>query len=276
MSAVLYVVPTPIGNLEDITLRAIRILSEVALIAAEDTRHSRVLLSHLGIRTKLISYHQHKKQAGVARILRGLEDGDVALISDAGTPSISDPGFELIMAVLKEGGRVEVLPGPSSVTAAVALAALPARGFIFMGFLPRRRTEMSCRLREVSEIPYSLVVFEAAHRLLPTLRVLREELGDRDAVAVKELSKLHEEVFRGTLLSIREQLQDTEPRGEWTLVVGTSETPSPGPSEEEIREALSQVTEQGKSGRDAVRMVAESLDVQRSKVYRVWVAMSRP
>lgn len=275
MTGCLYMVPTPIGNRADITLRAIRVLGEVDLIASEDTRHSRVLLAHHGIRTRVVSYHQHSKTSGIGRLMRALETGDVAVISNAGMPSISDPGFELVQAAIEAGVRVQVLPGASAVTAAVVLAALPARGFIFMGFLPRGRSEIAERLQEVAALPYSLVIFEAPHRVRKTVGAIKEILGNRPVVAVRELSKLHEEAIRGTLRDLVGMDALTDPRGEWTLVIGPSQMDPASPSEVEIREELQKLRKEGLTARDAVRSAAESLGLSRSTVYSVCLSLQK-
>jgi 16S rRNA (cytidine1402-2'-O)-methyltransferase len=253
------------------TPRAVRVLRDVDLIAAEDTRHSRPLLRHFGITTRLVSYHQHNKKAGMGRLLAALDSQDVALISDAGTPAIADPGFELVRAAVDQGHRVEVLPGPSAVIPAVALAALPARGFIFMGFLPGRRSHVVARLAEVASLPYTLVIFEAPHRLDRTLSTIIELLGDREAVAVRELSKLHEQVLRGRLSDIRRGGAEGKVRGEWTLVIAPSFEPPDAVCETDIARALNARTGHGRTPRDAVTAVAKELGLSRSRVYRTWV-----
>lgn len=273
MTGTLYVVPTPLGNLEDMTLRAIRVLEEVSLIAAEDTRHSRPLLTHFGISTRLISYHQHSKRSSLARLLKALDAGDVALITDAGTPSISDPGYELISAAVEGGRRVEVLPGASAIVTAIVAACLPARGFVAMGFLPRAREEAKSRLLEVERLPYSLVIFESPHRLVSTLRTIRAVLGDRAVAAAKEMTKLHAQVFRGSTSEVVAALSNTEIRGEWTVVVGPAVSQPRGPSDDEIAGALGRLRAAGETGRDAVRLVSEMLRLSRSDVYRVWVTL---
>lgn len=274
MTGTLFVVPTPLGNLEDITLRAIRVLREVDLVAAEDTRRSRKLLNHYDIHTRLFSYHQHTKVGGIDTILRQLESGSVALISDAGIPTISDPGFELIVATLRKGLRLEVLPGPSAVTTAVTLAAIPSRGFVFIGFLPRRARDMRTRLQELKALPYSLVLFEAPKRLTRTLSALRDVLGEREVVCLKEMSKVHEAAVRGVLSEVIDYLEaQDEPRGEWTLVIGPAQQTPIAVSPAEVAGALRVLRDEGTSGRDAVRQVSKSLGLQRSLVYDYWLAL---
>jgi 16S rRNA (cytidine1402-2'-O)-methyltransferase len=270
----LYVVPTPIGNLEDITLRALRVLREVDLIAAEDTRHSRTLLDRFEIRSRVVSYHQHSKRSGIDRILRSLETGDVALISDAGTPSISDPGFELIRDAVAAGHPVEVLPGASAVTTAVALAAVPAPGFLFIGFPPRARSDALRTFQNVAHLPYSLVLFESPHRVEKSLRTMLDVLGNRTVVVARELTKIHEEAIRTDLRSLLDQVAAEPPRGEWTLVVAPADSLESAPSDHEIARALADLHGAGATGRDAVEIVSDSLGVARRQVYRVWLKSS--
>jgi 16S rRNA (cytidine1402-2'-O)-methyltransferase len=269
VSGTLYLVPTPIGNLEDITLRSLRTLKEVDLIAAEDTRHSRKLLDHFGIQGRVVSYHQHSKLRGIDRVLRALEDGDVAVISDAGMPSISDPGFELVRAAVDSGHRVEALPGASAVPTAVALAALPAPGFLFIGFPPRRRSDAVSMFETVVRLPYSLVLFESPHRLEKTLRSLHEVLGNRQVVAAREMTKLHEEAISSYLEGLLTRVAAESSRGEWTLVVAPAQQVHDSPTDEEISDALVAVCSTGITSRDAIAQVSASMGVPRREVYRV-------
>lgn len=215
----LYLIATPIGNLEDITLRAIRILKEADVIACEDTRHTKGLLSHLGVRAPTLSLHEHNERARVPRILGLLREGkNVALVSDAGTPAISDPGAALVGAAAREGFGVVSIPGASAVTAAVTLADFPAARFVFVGFLPRRRGERMRMIEALSDLPMALVIFEAPHRVREALNDLAGALGQRRITLVREMTKIHEEVLRGTAAEVREALGGA-PRGEITLVV---------------------------------------------------------
>ena len=270
----LFVVGTPIGNLEDMTARGVRILSQASLIAAEDTRVTRRLLAHLGIRTRLLSYHQHNWQAQLPKVLQSLESADAALVCDAGMPGISDPGSELVSAAAAAGFAVEVVPGPSSLTAALAVSGFSADQFLFLGFLPRRRKERRLRLRSVASLDSTLVVFEAPHRVKATLNDLLEELGDRRIAVCRELTKLHEEVFRGKISAALEWAQ--APRGEYVLVVEGQEEPThpeatqPGP-EEDALEQLARLRESGVRAKEAVAQVAEALGIPKNRVYRLWV-----
>ncbi|MBN1691306.1 MAG: 16S rRNA (cytidine(1402)-2'-O)-methyltransferase [Dehalococcoidia bacterium] len=214
---VLYVVATPIGNLEDITLRALRILGEVKLIAAEDTRTSRKLLNRYNIKTGLTSYFEHNKKGKMPVLLKMLEEQDIAIISEAGTPGISDPGYELIRGAIEKGFRVEVLPGPSAVTAAVAASGLPSDQFLYMGFLPRKKGEKRRLLGSVSSEPRTIICFESPYRVVDSLSAMLETLGDRNVAVCREMSKLHEEIFRGPLSEAVRHF--SRPRGEFTIVI---------------------------------------------------------
>ena len=242
----LYVVATPIGNLEDITLRALRVLREVRLIAAEDTRTARKLLSRYEIGTPTTSYFEHNKAFKTPLVLRELAQGDVALISEAGTPGLSDPGCELIRAVVEAGYAVVPVPGPSAITAAVAVSGLPADRFLFLGFLPRQARERRELLGAVAALPWTLVFFEAPHRIAESLRDVEEVLGDRPVVAARELTKLHEEVWRGTVGGLRAHLEAGDRRGEFTLVVGGAvEARRAAWPRERVMEALRQAVAEG-------------------------------
>jgi 16S rRNA (cytidine1402-2'-O)-methyltransferase len=216
----LYLVGTPIGNLEDVTLRALRVLKEVPLIAAEDTRTARKLLARHGIATPLLSYFEHNKLARAGRLLSELEGGGIALISEAGMPGISDPGYELVEAALDAGHRVVPVPGPSATVAALAVSGLPTDRFLYIGFLPRRRSERRRLLQSVLSEPGTLLAFESPHRVIAALKDIVEVLGTRPIAVCRELTKLHEEVVRGTSSEVLELLQSRRPRGEYTLVIG--------------------------------------------------------
>ena len=265
----LYVVPTPIGNLEDITLRGLRVLREVSLILAEDTRHTGRLLRHFDIPTPLLSYHQHNKKTRVDDILARLERADVALVSDAGMPSISDPGFELISACLDAGIEVDVLPGPSALTTAVTAAAIPAPGFTFMGFLPRRRGERKTQLEHVRDLPYALVLFEAPHRLLAALGDLQSVLGDRSMAAARELTKVHQEIVRGSITAVRTHFEIHPPRGEFTLVIaGNAGEP------DRMDEALTELRRRqaaGENRKAVIDALSGEFGVGRNALYSAWI-----
>jgi 16S rRNA (cytidine1402-2'-O)-methyltransferase len=214
---VLYIVATPIGNLEDITLRALRVLGEVQLIAAEDTRTARKLLNRYSIKTRLTSYFEHNKKNKMPFLLETLEEQDIALISEAGTPGISDPGYELIKGAIEKGFQVISLPGPSAVTSAMAASGLPADQFVYLGFLPRKKGEKRRLLESVSTEPRTVVCFESPYRVVDSLQAMLEKLGERNVAVCREMTKLYEEVFRGTLSEAVEHFRN--PRGEFTIVV---------------------------------------------------------
>jgi 16S rRNA (cytidine1402-2'-O)-methyltransferase len=220
MAGVLYVVATPIGNLEDISLRALRILKEVDLIAAEDTRHTRILLDHYEIRTPLVSYHEHNEKTQAPRLAERLAHGeDVALVSDAGTPAISDPGYRLVVEALRIGIRVTPIPGASALASALSASGLPTDRFVFEGFLPSKKSERESRLEALRGERRTVVFYEAPHRLKDALTAMQRILADREIVVGRELSKIHEEFLRGTIDEVIAQLAEREVKGEITIVV---------------------------------------------------------
>lgn len=263
----LYLVATPIGNLEDITLRALRVLREVRLIAAEDTRTTLKLLSQYEIRTPVTSYFEHSRLSRLEQVLRAAEEGDAALVSEAGTPGVSDPGFEVVRAALDRGIKVIPIPGPSAPIAALVASGLPSEPFLFFGFLPRRAADRRRLLSAVDRDPYTLIFFEAPHRLIASLTDMARLLGNRQMAAARELTKIHEEIFRGT---IEEALaRFLQPRGELTLIVeGYRETPAPA-GEVEVRESLDRALGDGLSRRDAILRAAQETGWNKRDVYRL-------
>ncbi|MDJ0849911.1 MAG: 16S rRNA (cytidine(1402)-2'-O)-methyltransferase [Myxococcota bacterium] len=251
----LHVVATPIGNLEDVTLRALRLLREADLVLAEDTRHVRRLLERHGIEARARSLHAHNEAARVKEVLAVLEGGgDVALVSDAGTPLVSDPGERLVAAAAEAGFAVVPVPGPSAVLAALAVSGLPAAPFTFLGFLPRKKGACDALLARLRDAPETLVLFESPRRVSATLRRLAEQLGDRPACLARELTKLHEEVVRAPLSELAERFAEGA-RGEVTLVIGGAEGAAeehPETLDEEIRARL----ETGESARDIASALA--------------------
>src|SRR5438067_1772372 len=241
----LFLVATPIGNLEDITLRALRVLAEVPLIAAEDTRMARRLLSHFNIAApNITSYNDHNKRAKLPPLLNALAAGDVALISDAGMPGISDPGHDLVVAAIDAGHTVVPLPGASAVIAAVAASALPSRRFHYLGFLPRQGGPRRSALREAATTGDTMVIFESPHRVVPTLEDARTVLGDRRIAVCRELTKLHEEIWRGTVGEAIPHV--VQPRGEFVLVIeGQSANEAPAPVETDVAAAISELKREG-------------------------------
>ena len=270
----LYVVATPIGNLEDVTLRALRALREAKLIAAEDTRTTRKLLARYEIRTPLLSFHEHNRARQTPKILEALAEGDVALVSDAGVPTVSDPGAELVRRALEMGVEVAPVPGPSAVTAALSASGMPADRFTFVGFLPRRRRERLRLLEDLASVEMTLVVFEAPHRLRKTLEDMLATWGDRRITVCRELTKKFEEVFACRVSEAIERF--AEPRGEFTLVVeGAEASKAAGWEPERVREALGKLKREGVRAKEAVRRVVEASGVRRSLVYREWLNLDR-
>ena len=270
----LYIVGTPIGNLEDLTRRAVRVLGQVSLVAAEDTRVTRKLLSHLSIQAPLVSYHSRNWQSRLPSILDALTSGDVALVTDAGMPVVSDPGSELVSAARASGNRVEVVPGPSAVTAALAVSGLPGDCFLFLGFLPRRGKSRTAKVRSVAAFLAPIIIFEAPHRLRATLQDLLKVLGDRDLAVCRELTKLHEEVFRGSVSQALDYF--AEPRGEFVLLLAGAAPPSgpPVPSQPHLEAAsaeLAKLKQSGSRARAAVAQVAATYDLPRKIVYQLWL-----
>jgi 16S rRNA (cytidine1402-2'-O)-methyltransferase len=271
----LYLVATPIGNLEDITVRARRVLGEVYLIAAEDTRHTRKLLAHYDIHTRLTSYFEHNKLAKLDTVLRALDNGDVALVSDAGTPALNDPGYELVRAVLEAGHKVSPLPGPSAPLAALIASGLPTDSFLYLGYLPRKSVERQRALEAVREQPYTLIFLEAPHRLIATLRDLLDVLGERQIAVARELTKLHEEIFRSGLSQAVQHFEQNPPRGEITLVVSGQLPHVVYWDAEHLEAVLPSALASGEPlGRLAARLSAES-GWPRRKVYQMLLELQQ-
>ncbi|MCH8205782.1 MAG: 16S rRNA (cytidine(1402)-2'-O)-methyltransferase [Chloroflexi bacterium] len=268
---ILYVVATPIGNLEDITLRALRVLRESGLIAAEDTRTTRRLLQRYGVQTPLTSYHEHNKLSKLPTLLDALREKDVALVSDAGMPGINDPGYELVDAALQAGIRVVPVPGASAITAALAVAGVTADQFVYLGFLPRRRAARKRLLESLNAEGRAIVAFEAPHRLRSALTDLDETLGERRIAVCRELTKLHEEVFRGTASEALQYF--VEPRGEFTLVIeggAKANAPAPGPSDE-ARSLAARFRADGLGSKKSVSQLMKETGLTRREAYRLWL-----
>jgi 16S rRNA (cytidine1402-2'-O)-methyltransferase len=267
----LYVVATPIGNLEDMSPRAIRILGEVALIAAEDTRHSRRLLTHFGIATPLVSYHEHNQRERRQRLLDALSEGDVALISDAGTPGISDPGVDLVASAIEAGHRVSPIPGPSALSAAVSVSGLIDGPFVNVGFLPRGGGERTRVLARAAASGLPLVILESANRLAGTIKELSRVLSARRAVVARELTKLHEEVRAGTLDELGGWAEAQPLRGEIVLIVeGGAESPA---DEADVQTLIATLRRSGLSASQAAREAAAISGLPRSELYRLATAI---
>jgi len=263
----LYLVGTPIGNLEDITLRALRTLKEVTLIAAEDTRRAHTLVRRYEIETPVTSYFEGNKLTKLETMLGALDAGDVALISEAGMPGLSDPGYELIRAAIERGYPVVAIPGPSAPTTALVVSGLPSDSFLYLGFLPRRGSERRQMLTQVAREQRTLIVFEAPHRLRASLTDIEATLGDRSLAICRELTKLHEEVWRGTVSEARSHFEEVKPRGEFTLVIGGAPEASDRWDEGHVRATLEELLAQGLSRPVAARRVAEVSGWARAEVY---------
>ena len=269
---VFYVVATPIGNLEDVSLRALRTLREVELIAAEDTRKTKRLLAKYDITTPTTSFHEYTRAPKIDRILEQLEKGDVALVSEAGMPGISDPGYELVTAVIKRGFPVVPIPGPSVVTAALAVSGLPTDSFKCLGFLPSRAGARRRLLEEIADEPSTLVIFEAPHRLVASLADMLAVLGDRRIALCRELTKLHEEVFRGSISQAREHF--TKPRGEFTLIIEGKRDRERPQLTDDIEQRLKQMRQSGLPAREAIVTIARETQLSKKELYRAWLRLA--
>jgi 16S rRNA (cytidine1402-2'-O)-methyltransferase len=275
MAGTLYLVATPIGNLADITHRALQILKEVSLIACEDTRHTQKLLNHYSINTKTISYHEHNEQQRSRQLIDLLKQGsDIAVVSDAGTPSISDPGFRLVRAAIEIEATVVPIPGPSALISALIAAGLPTDEFFFAGFLPARSNQRRARLNELKPIPGTLIFYEAPHRLGPALTDAYEVLGERKAVVARELTKVHEELKRGRLSELANHYSNEDnARGEIVVLidrnvidVASSEAVS------SVGTLVDQYEKDGMDHRAALKKAARELQLSRAEAYRRLVA----
>lgn len=267
MSGILYIVGTPIGNLKDITLHAIEVLKNVDLIACEDTRHTKILLDRYSIKTSTTSYHKFNIRAKTDFIIERVKEGKkVALVSDAGMPGISDPGEELIRAALKENIRVEVVPGPSAAVSALSISGLDSSRFTFEGFLPSRQAARRARLSELKGENRTMIFYEAPHRIADTLGDMRGVFGDREVSIVRELTKVHEEIVKGSLSEIADRFAGSRNRGEFVIVIegsGLEEVPVKSP-----QLLIDDIVGAGVSKRDAVRIVSRRLGLSKNELYR--------
>ncbi len=274
-SGTLYIVASPIGNLEDITLRALRVLKEVDLIAAEDTRHTKKLLVHYGIVTPLTSYHQHNEKARSISLVHRLSSGcRIALISDAGTPILSDPGFLLVQAAIRAGILVIPIPGPSALTTALGASGLPTDRFAFEGFLPARKAERREKLRGLQEEKRTLVFYEVPHRIKESLQDLLEVLGEREMVLGREMTKLHEDFIRGSVSELAAQAKVKEWRGEMTLVVeGKKDRDSDIDREKErergLKTEIKKLRKEGMRVKEIAELLGERFYLSKREVYRM-------
>jgi 16S rRNA (cytidine1402-2'-O)-methyltransferase len=281
MQGTLYIVATPIGNLEDITLRALRVLREVDLIACEDTRQTRKLLARHEIKTPTISYHEHNEQQRSRELINKLKDGtSIALVSDAGTPTVSDPGLILIQRAIAEGIPVVPLPGPSAVITALMAAGLPTEAWLFIGFLPAKRAARRKELEKLKGLPYTLIFYEAPHRIQTTVKDLLEILGDRQAVLAREMTKVHEEFQRASLSKFQQWLEERPIKGELVLMVaGASHSEmsveQPAQAFDVYEEVLKLMRSENLDLKVAVKTVAKRRGMSKNEVYREYVSRRR-
>jgi len=268
MAGVLYIVATPIGNLEDITLRALRVLREADVIACEDTRHTRKLLDHFGIEKPTVSYHEHNEAARAAELADRLARGEkIALVSDAGTPLVSDPGYRVVKAAIDAGISVVPIPGPSAAIAALSASGLPTDSFRFCGFLPAKSSQRRKLLEQLRNEESTLVFYEAPHRVLDALEDVASAMGARPVAVARELTKMHEEFLRGSAAEIREQLASRgTARGEITLLIGKGERIA---DETPVEDAVRALEQQGVPRMDAIKQVAKERGLSKREVYRL-------
>ena len=269
MPGTIYLVGTPIGNLEDITLRALRVLREADLIACEDTRRSRKLLDHFEIRKPLLSYHEHNEEASAKGLAARAQTGDnIAVITDAGMPGISDPGFRLVQEAIHAGITIVPIPGPVALETALVASGLPTDSFRFGGFLPARKSQREKALAEFAAETATLVFYEAPHRIEATLADIARILGDRPVVVAREMTKLHEEFLRGTASDVLAELQArNRARGEITLLIGRAEAVQP--ADKPIHERVAELLEQGAGRMEAIKQAAKEYAISKSEAYRL-------
>ncbi len=270
MSSKLYIVSTPIGNLEDITLRAINILKEVDLIACEDTRTTKKLLSRYQIQKPLTSYHEHNEIEKAKELLSILQEGkSIALVTDAGTPGVSDPGFRIVKLASENGVQIFSVPGPSAAIAALSISGLPTSGFTFLGFPPRQKKRLIDYLERLKDYPETLIFYESPRRVIKTLETAAEVFGERNASLSREITKLYEETLRGKLSEIKELLESRESlKGEFTLVIEGNSQDKGEFDSDTIDDLLLYLKKEGLSLKDAVMQVATDSGVSKSKIYK--------
>ena len=269
---ILYLVATPIGNLEDMSPRAVRILREAVLIAAEDTRHTGILLKHFDIQSPLTSYFEHNKINKLDRILEALISGDVALVSDAGTPAINDPGYELVQAALASGFDVRPVPGPSAPISALTVSGLPTDSFLYLGYLPHKAGDRRARLTEISHQPYTLIFLESPHRVVDALDDILSTLGNRRICVAREMTKMYEEFWRGSTSGALDHFKSKEPRGEFTLVIeGKMKEERSLWTEDELLKAIKSELNSGKSAKEISSELAEQSGWSKKGIYKIVV-----
>ena len=277
MAGTLYLVSTPIGNLEDITHRAVRLLGEADVIACEDTRHTQKLLNHYGISTPTVSYHEHNERERAAELLDQLKDGrDVAVVADAGTPAISDPGFRLARMAIENEIKVVPVPGASALITALVASGMPTDEFFFGGFLPSRSGARRARLKELRSMPATLIFYEGPHRIAATLKDAREILGERQAVVARELTKMHEEIARGRLSELEARFSsDRSARGEMVLIIDRTVIEVDGDADQPVASVsalVAKLENEGLDHRSALKKAARELGLTRAEAYRRLVA----
>ena len=265
----LYLVATPIGNLEDFSPRGIRTLKEVGLIAVEDTRHTGKLLKHFDISTPMISYYDHNKGEKLQAVLNALAQGDVALVSDAGTPALNDPGYLLVKAALEHGHTVSPIPGPSAPVTALVVSGLPTDRFLYLGYLPRKQGERQKAIDEVKRVPYTLIFFETPHRLEESLQDLGQILGDRQIAIAGELTKMYESIFRGSISQAIDFIKGQPARGEYTLVVAGQPKAAGKWSREELTNALQLHLTENAAPSQIARQIAQQSGWPRREIYQM-------
>jgi 16S rRNA (cytidine1402-2'-O)-methyltransferase len=272
----LYLVATPIGNLEDVSARALRILREVSLIAAEDTRQTRKLLSHYDLHTPLVSYHEHSQAARLESLLGKLDEADIALVSDAGTPALNDPGFELVRAALERGFTVTPIPGACAPIAALVVSGLPTDKFLYMGYLPHKSSERKRLLKQLAGETYTLIFLETPHRLKAALVDLFATLGDRQIAIARELTKLHEEIFRGPISAAQAFYADREIMGEITVVIAGCEQEPERWDEQRLHREIGVALAKGEAPSKIASRLAASSGWPRREIYRMLANSAAP
>ena len=264
----LFLVATPIGNLEDISPRALKTLRDVEVIAAEDTRRTGKLLKHFGIETELTSYFEHNKLIKINALLERLSRGDVALVSDAGTPALNDPGYELVRAALGAGFEVIPIPGPSAPIAALVVSGLPTDKFLYMGYLPRKSGERKHALEKIVDLPYTLIFLESPHRIVSSLKDILQVLGDRNIAVAREMTKLYEEIYRGTISQAIEWGERTKPLGEYTLVIDGNRNEVFRWSEDEMKARLVASLDKGEPISQLAKELSTKSGWSRREIYK--------
>jgi 16S rRNA (cytidine1402-2'-O)-methyltransferase len=269
MTGTLYLVATPIGNLQDITPRALEVLRTVDTVACEDTRHTGKLLHHFGIKQKLISYHEHNEEARAAELAGHLAEGrSVAVVSDAGTPAICDPSFRIVQKAHEIGARVVPIPGPAAFVSAVVASGLPTDSIFFGGFLPSKKGERQKRLEEVRDVPATLVFYETPHRLAKSLVDCLAVLGNRQAAVARELTKLHEEIVKGDLDKLGRHFNDNPPKGEIVVVIDRQRETAHAPKEGSIADRVAGLEAEGMDRKNALKKAAKEFGLSKSEAYR--------